>query len=616
MSVALETTRKPITTTTTPASTEPRAATPKPAPKPAVVGVAERSAAAPAVDPRSSAGISGLRGDLALRNQHFVSRFAGTTAERSADAPRALTPEQAQDFVRTRLSFAVRDDGGLLGWAKDKGGDLVDGTEALVDGAQEGVGDLVDGAQDKAEELAEGVEDLAEGARDKVGGFFEDAREFGGRAREYVERGVDQVEGAFDAVTDALGDAKDAVDVEENIDALGPGDKYKVAIGGDVSVEGLKGYAKSNVEVVRAADGTYTVSADGELGGGLYGQLGAKAGGNASLEAEGLLGAGGKVEMRFDSAEDAQRAADALLRTGSPAYALLNGGPPSKDDLRFLAENTSAVEFRGNGAAKIAAELGVGVRDLAGAGLFASGDIKQEVITRLELPVDGRPAAVSVREELSGKVDAGAQAGIDVTRGTPGNAKKGGASWALQGNVTGKVTAEAKITLAGVDPDALLRDPLGTITASGIDTAKNTKATTTVTLEGQGTAGKNGSGIEAKLSFEQSPGALLDSGALGKAARGDFAGAIDAVGRGVPVDATIRSFDDRGISARPELRIFGFGGGLSFEAIRRDFASDDVFTYRGNAADARDALIAFGRGEVERWATHHRGIRTGRMVLV
>lgn len=608
MSVALDrTTRKP---TTTPGNAEVAARAvvkpkPKVEPKP-VDSVRERAAAAPAADGRSSAGLSGLRGDLALRNQHFAARLA---------TPTPTPTPTAASFAGAKTSVTVvakKDEGGPLGWIKDRGSDLVDGARNAGSGLVDTAGDLAEEAQARGSDLVDSGRSLVEGTVDR-------ARTQAGRAADrvegVVEAGVDKVEDGIDAVKDAVADVKDAFSVSGNIDKLGKGDKYKIAVGADVSVEGIKGYAKSNVEVARGADGKYTVSADGELGAGLYGQLGAKLGGNASAEAEALAGVGGKVEMQFDTAEEAKRAADSLLRTGSPAYALVNGGPPSGDDLGFLKDHASAIELRGNAAAKAAAELGVGVRNVANVGLFAGAEVKNEVTLRVDLPRDDKPAAVTYKNELSGKLEAGAQAGLDITKGRPGTGKSGGIGWALQGEVTGKVAVEARIEVPSLDRSALLSDPVGALGQGAKDAFASAKTTTTVGLEGQGVAGKNGGGMEAKLAFEQSPDKLARSGAVERALRGDFVGAVDAAGRTIPVTASLTPFTEHGVSAKPELRVMGFGGGVSLESIRRDYDTP-LLAASGTATDARQALTALIAGEAERYAPTPRGFRLGRVALV
>ncbi len=549
--------RKPVRSDTPAAEALKKAPPPPPRTD---ASVRDRSASAPAADPRRSAGLSGLRGDLAMRGGHFA------RAAVAAPVAAVAAPVRKSD-----------DGGGALGWLRDKGGDL-------VDGARRKTGELVDGAQDKAGEVIDGVE-------------------------RRVGQGVDAVKGAANAVTETVGELGEAFDLGDNIGKLGKGDKYKLAVNADVSVEGIKGYTKGNIEVARGADGKYTVSAEGELGGGLYAQLGGKVGGNASVDGEATLGAGAKVELSFDTAEEAERAADLMLRTASPPYALVKGGPPSRDDLRFLKDHASAVEVKGNAAAKVAAELGVGVRDLVGATAFAGAELKDEVALRIELPRDGKPAAVSVKAELSGKLEAGLQAGLDVTQGQPGKAKGGGLGWALQGEVTGKVSVEGKVEVPSLEREALLADPLGALGRGAHDAFRSAKLTTTVGLEGQGTAGKNGGGVEAKLAFEESPHRLLTSGAVERALRGDFGGAIDAAGKTVPVTASVTPFTEHGLAAKPELRVMGFGGGVGVEAIRRDYADQPLWAYSGHATGARDALAGWLEQEAIRYAELERGAR-------
>ncbi|MBI3184835.1 MAG: hypothetical protein HYZ28_22075 [Myxococcales bacterium] len=411
------------------------------------------------------------------------------------------------------------------------------------------------------------------------------------RALQTLGRGA---AGIADAAKEFAGQVLSAADYRRNIDALGKGDKYTLGLGGSASAEGVKLYGKGQIEVARGDDGKYTVSVDGELGGGLYGELGGKAGAKASAEASALLGVGGKVEMKFDTAEEAKRATEILLRQAavsaiqsSPVGAAV--GPvvqatvaPSAEEMRFLTSKVSAVELRGNAAAELAGTLGVREQGIATAGLFGSAKVKGEVAARIELS-PGKPPEVVIKQTFSGEVAGG------------GGLKLGGddnGSMAFAGGkAQGKVELESRVALpAGVDPSSLLSDPVGTIRAAAVQMGESVQHKLTVGLDGQGNFLGNAGGLSAEVSFTGKPTEILRSGAVAKALGGDIEGALAAAGEGVPVEAKVVPYTQVGLSLSPGVSIMGFGVGLEVEATRRDVSDTPIWEYRGNAAQAAREL--------------------------
>jgi hypothetical protein len=394
-----------------------------------------------------------------------------------------------------------------------------------------------------------------------------------------VDKAVDLGGKAIDKAEELVDVWKDNLDYGKQIDKLGKGDKYSLSLGGDISAEGVKGYAKGKVEVSVGDDGKYTVTADAELGAGLYGQLGASAGGNASIDAGAMLGAGGKVEMKFDSPEEAKRATNTLIRLSSPAAATLMGGQPSKEDMSLLTGHLNAIELKGNGAVELSGKLGVGVQNAANLGLSAKAELKSEMSLRIEFPKGQKPT-VSVKEEISGQFEAGAQAGSARVKGV-----------ALQGTVKGSALIETKLSVPdNLDTAALLRDPMGTLTKAEM---KAVETTSTITAQAEGQVGTKNGGVEAKLVIKNSGAKLLESGAMSDALRGDYGKALDEAAGAEQVEVAVTNYDRYGVSASPQLKAMGFGGTLDFESLRTDKADSPTVSYKGNAKDAAAALMGW-----------------------
>jgi hypothetical protein len=440
-----------------------------------------------------------------------------------------------------------------------------------------------------ASDLKHKAGEVKDQVKDTLGDVKDTAVEVKDKALEEGGKLVDKAKDFGKGFTEAL-------DYEENIDKLGPGDTYTLSVGGDVSMEGAKAYGKGTLEVTRNEKGEYIVSADGELGGGLYASAGGSVGARAKVEGELTAGFNGKVEMKFASAEEAKRAADTLVRMTGPAAAALKGGPPSGADLEFAAKHLSAVEVGGNQAAQLAADFGLGVKKTVGASVFAEGGVKMEYAARIEFDANRKPSLV-FKTEMSGQVAAGGELGFNNTQGRRG--EQTGANGGLQagGSVKGSVTTEAKFDIPpGLDPMKLAKDPLGTLKEAGLKELKSLETKTTVKVQAEGTAGKNGGGYEAKLSVTMEGDKLVDGKALDFALRGQFDKALESTGEAAQVDASIRSFDKTGVDASPELKFMGFGGKATLTAERTDMADVPAFSFKGNGTQAAAALRDWKQG--------------------
>ncbi len=509
-----------------------------------------------------------------------------------------------------------------LNKAADTFGGAMQGAGALMEKGGKALGPYVPFASDAvvlgqaAQVLGKGVADAPEAAVAGATSVLHTAQDlehkgeqFLDRARQLVGEGVDAakhglqlvgqgVDAAKNAVTGFVSEVARATDYGHNIDELGKGDKYKLAVGGSVSVEGGKGYAKGAVEVTRNEAGKYVVSVDGELGGGIYGEVGGKLG--AKLDAEGsvTLGVGGKMEMTFDSAEEAKKATGIILKqaaasaVGAEANQLapVVGGlvaqkaiGPSADEMKFLADHTSAVELRGNAAAEVAGC--VGVKDVAG--LFGGAAVKEEVAARIEFKNDeGEPKTpeLVLKQTVTGEATLGA--GLKVSDGNKESPTGGSATYA-GGKGEAKVAVEQRFTLPNVSSTDLLSNPLKAISGAASSMQKSEKDKITLGLDLSGQAFGNGGGVEATASYSGNF-AELSAAAIDRLRQGDVAGALKTVNAG-EAEVKVEPYTTLGISYSPSISIMGFGVGASFEATRKDVSEEHTFDKKGTPAEvARD----------------------------
>jgi hypothetical protein len=518
--------------------------------------------------------------------------------------------------------------GGLVDSMFERAGRTVEAGVQQIESAYEEIGYALSGP------VAEGIEGLVSEGRQlgetllqAPARTLELGKELADRAVELGNRGLELADQAREAVTDAvvqtagealdqlaggaqevlrageelLTDIREAVDVERRIRALNSdGDKVTIGLGGSASVEGVKAYGKGQVEIERKGDPpVYVVSVDGEVGAGIFGEVGGKVGLSASGSAEATQGLGGKVEMTFSSPEEAARAVEIMERmaaagavgaavpvpgAGVAAQAVLG---PSSEDMAFLLGNVSAVQLRGNVAAQAAGVLGVGLDEsIRLAGLDGKVHVKGELAVRLELPRDGKPARVVVSQELTGGATAGAGIGLSLNKGADGG--KTGAAVNLDGRVSVKLE-QAFILPDHVDAERLLRDPVGELA----DLAGQVRVGDhSMTIKATGTAAAlgNGGGVELELKVSANPEELLRSGVVGRALDGDLEGALRTLGDNTRVEAKLDKLQVSGFKANPEISVMGFGVGVEVEYTTTD-REPWVEPFKGTATEAVDELL-------------------------
>ncbi|NTX07605.1 hypothetical protein [Myxococcus sp. CA040A] len=351
-------------------------------------------------------------------------------------------------------------------------------------------------------------------------------------AKDFVTEGLGDLAGAAgDFAKDALGFAKDAVlkpidyvidqvtapiegAVADEIKKLNsPGDTLTLSGNLDVKV-GLKAGIEGEVEVEKTADGKYQLSAEvtGDVGVGLVG--------SASVSA------GGRMEMTFDTPEEAAKAAVIL---GKGPAALASGG----EDHKFLLDHLSAMEV--NMGAE--AEAGLGGK-LGPASAELSASIGATASFRVEFE-NGKPTHLVRSLEIEGSGAASIAGGL-----------KGDAGLNIGGEVTGSVSLETKIPLDASKLDA--KDVLAFI-ASPATAAFAGPAETSISVSGSVDAGPEGKFFTAEISglkgeqLQQVTKNLMD---------GKFDNAFD--GLDLEAKFTSGSFKDRELGVGAKLGVVDF----------------------------------------------------------
>ena len=409
------------------------------------------------------------------------------------------------------------------------------------------------------------------------------------------------------------------LNVNKQVETLEPGESISTSLG--VEGDGAGIAAKINGEMsVRRLDadsvaanggkGEYVVRVGGEVGVGVMAKAGAKF---AEAGAEAFATAGGQVEFRFDTKEEAMAATKTIAEFAAvsalstmpmgfaASYAANHALGNPAADLAKLKDNLTAVEVKVGveGQAKASAGLsgsrmlgakgGDGVDDAAAAagksGLGqkikdnALGQLKAEVGAKVSADVEmtarlefknGQPTGIALREELelSGSAAANAAAGLFAV-------KVGGQANAY---AQGKVRVEQRFDLpADFSFGELVRSPGATIDEVA-KTAGET-ATTSIRFDGVATAGANlkipgsrqeSDGYRARIELEGKTADILRSGALDEVFSGDFAAALEALD-----DATVASgFVDPVRVTQQDLGIglhLGVAGGeIKAESLRVD----------------------------------------------
>ncbi|AGC43438.1 hypothetical protein MYSTI_02109 [Myxococcus stipitatus DSM 14675] len=454
--------------------------------------------------------------------------------------------------------------------AKDVGKAAIDltgkGIQAQVDLLQAGV-DTAKSAVKQGGKFLLGAAEVAIDAQKKTLDLVTDTVADGGKAafeavkfaaKEGLKLGDKLQNKVHDA---ALSGIDKGLGLDQKIKDLGPGDSMKLSGKVGLALE-LDVDLKGEVGVRREKDGSYVVSAEAGAG------VGLGAGANAHVTA------GGKVEYKFKTAEDAKKGA--LIVAGGAAAAtspvLAPALAPRPDELAFLQKNLSSVELKAGVDASVDASFGVegGVAGLkAGASASAAGTASY----KLEFE-NGQPKNLvrTTAVELSGK--AGVTASMFKNLGAGDDAVKGFSG--IEGEVTGKLTVESRIPLDAAkvgDMAAFLASPTTAAFAGPAQTA----------LKGELTGDAGPVGIKGDFEVGGLSGDEAKS-VLGKLVQGDFGNAFDGVS--VQAKGSWGTFKDKDLNLGVDLKTGGLGVEVSAKGNQRDYTEQGQFGGGGIKAAA------------------------------
>jgi hypothetical protein len=432
-----------------------------------------------------------------------------------------------------------------------------------------------------------------------------------------------------DAALDQLNDLKNKIvdigDIDQHIDALGKGDKYNVSLSADACfpVYGVpvKVQGKGELEISKNKDGEYVVSAGGEYGAGIWKEVGTKAGvDGATRDSKGeagiLAGQGGKVEFKFNTAEEAKQGAEALLRLAVMGPAMAGGAAARTpgitagiaSDAAFLKPHLAAVELSQKATAALKGELGLGqVR-----GVSVSGNLgveaNMESTMRLEFPKPGSfdlPPVLVMKQKLSGK----AAGGLEFTPPGKLGGKFGGE---IKGEFKPTLEVETRIPLPkGTDVPKLLTEPSGALGPGGKYLMNNATSKVTLTYEFEGGVGgkvKNGpqvaiaNGRELKLEVTLNWKDLSNSGAMDHMLHGRVPQALQAAGDKVQVKAWDTSYVVYGGKVSVGAKVVGYGAEVNLAGKRKDIAEGELAPdFEGTGTQAARKLFLGEEPAVATW---------------
>ncbi|GMU60016.1 MAG: hypothetical protein AMXMBFR34_17790 [Myxococcaceae bacterium] len=305
--------------------------------------------------------------------------------------------------------------GDAAGAAWDFGGSVVG---SVVDGGKKLIGAAADFAIDTAKGTISVIGDAASMTLDAVKEGVQWAAEKG------LELAGPLLNKARDLFKDAV---TGALKIDEKVDRLQPGDTFTVGGGVEVTA-GVDVEVSADLQVKRNEDGSYTVSA------GVDGKVGLEALAGADV------GAGGKVEFRAETAEEAKKLAESLAMSGAAAAAA--GTPPfnavapllapSPSDLSYMKDHLSAIEVSASVSAGVDASLEAG-----GVKLSAGAAAEGEVAYRIEFNEDGTKDLVR-KQTIEGTVSGDATAqllGDGVTGSLPAGELSGRAALEVETRV-------------------------------------------------------------------------------------------------------------------------------------------------------------------------------------
>jgi hypothetical protein len=309
----------------------------------------------------------------------------------------------------------------------------------------------------------------------------------------------------------------------------------------------------------------------GEMGAGVWGELGGKIAAALHAQAYGTAGVGARTEMTFATADEAKRAAHLLVREKqatlllglSPAVGALGARAlsPNDEERKFLNAHVTAVHLYGDGVADLNGIAGVTLSGVVRAGAFGDASVVTQHSLRLEL-AGGRLTGLTLQHQMMG--DANLTVGVDLD-GEKNDAWMGGL---LGGDASALVTSEFHVPPppGGLSLERLMHDPAGTLKAVLGQVRAQSKGTITVDLTRQSVTAGAGVGTQWEARFEGDLAAIATSGALSTAVHGRFQEAAKRADGAIQIRATKTPFKQTGINLDPGVSLMGVGAELLIQA--------------------------------------------------
>ncbi len=441
-------------------------------------------------------------------------------------------------------------------------------------------------------------------------------------ARDLVGKGVGTL---VDYGSTVAGVVVEKVDFNKQIDNLRDGDRYTISVGGDLQTTkerslGAKGEADGFIEIQRLGD-RFIVAVDGQLAASIHPSGGLRKGLTAQVGVDAKIGAGVKLEMTFDTPEEAKRATRSLLQlsmmAGAGVASGVGGGvlggaialplgallSPSEEDIQGMRERISALEIRGLVAGQLGAHLGLGVKNVDLAGLVGELDAGTEVALRVEVPPDERPA-VLLRQTLQLGAGTHVKAGISMTSNSGAGREMidpefesrensigpGGVDLTagLGAGLQGHVSVETGVQLPDSVPTyQLMKEPLQTLRGLVGDVLEVIPARLSGVVRAGGLLFTKKTGLEAKFLVEGEVVTLLRSGVLQQLRERDFRQALQTLGELLHLKAQVRPYQLSGHSLHPTFKMGGIGVGVQGGLTSVDY-EPPIWEYQGPVASWTD----------------------------
>lgn len=395
---------------------------------------------------------------------------------------------------------------------------------------------------------------------------------------------VEFSEGVWKASQPTILHAKEAItnfasgfQVEEQIAALQKGESYELKVGGNVHIAvGVE--AAGALKVSANRDGTYTVTAGGELGFNSYLETGGKINLGA-LKVSAIAGSsahltgGANLELTCQSAKEAVRAAQILEKLGGAMKPekLVKEHKLSEGDAKFLKEHASSVELSGSTATEVGAALGLfkgptkEVLDAAVLHVGANGGFKLKATQGVKVHLSqGQPTGLTVKQVYAGEAKAEGNLKFQLPNSRSSLDKS------FSGNISTELTIESihdfpkELSLADFQ-----ENPLEAIKMCSAQLKKEGTTRATLRSVGEGTLGAQRTQLKAEATFTGRRIDVLRPGVFEKAMKGDFAGAALAAGEQVKIEGTLGTCSEKrwGVEGLG-FSVFGVGAEGTCRAVK------------------------------------------------